>query len=106
MPRNLTEESTLTMFVPDLCRTVNMDYVDSGELSGLMYHKYAISGRSFDNCKLILLVKKEKGRKEIIISKLLDRITALCLTTLCVYYRRRIEENRFYFRIPMYIVDI
>ncbi|XP_026732809.1 protein peste-like isoform X1 [Trichoplusia ni] len=49
MPRNLTEESTLTMFVPDLCRTVNMDYVDSGELSGLMYHKYAISGRSFDN---------------------------------------------------------
>ncbi|XP_075974431.1 protein peste-like isoform X2 [Anticarsia gemmatalis] len=52
MPRNLTEDSVLTMFVPDLCRTVNMDYVDSGEIDGLMYHKYAVSQRSFDNSTL------------------------------------------------------
>ncbi|CAB3235288.1 unnamed protein product [Arctia plantaginis] len=49
VPRNLTEESVFTMFVPDLCRTVNMDYVESGEVEGLNYHKYALSQRSFDN---------------------------------------------------------
>ncbi|KAM3963772.1 LOW QUALITY PROTEIN: scavenger receptor class B member 4 [Aphomia sociella] len=49
MPRNLTEESQLTMFAPDLCRTVVMDYMESGEQSGLQYHKYGISARGFDN---------------------------------------------------------
>ncbi|KAJ8721181.1 hypothetical protein PYW07_001956 [Mythimna separata] len=47
--RNLTEDSTLTMFVPDLCRTVNMEYVDSGEQEGLLFNKYALTQTSFDN---------------------------------------------------------
>lgn len=51
MPRNLTEESVLKMFVPDLCRTINMDFVESGVVQGLNYHKYALSPRSFDNCE-------------------------------------------------------
>ncbi|XP_049696685.2 protein peste isoform X1 [Helicoverpa armigera] len=49
MARNLTEESILPMFVPDLCRTVNMEYVDSGDQSGLLFNKYALTERSFDN---------------------------------------------------------
>ncbi|KAG6451937.1 protein peste isoform X2 [Manduca sexta] len=49
MPRNLTEESKLTMFVPDLCRTVNMEFVDSGLMDGLHYHKYHVNERTFDN---------------------------------------------------------
>ncbi|XP_052755026.1 protein peste-like isoform X2 [Galleria mellonella] len=49
MPRNLTEESELLMFSPDLCRTVVMDYMDSGVHNGLQYHKYGITARSFDN---------------------------------------------------------
>ncbi|XP_035433639.2 protein peste-like isoform X2 [Spodoptera frugiperda] len=49
MPRNLTEDSVLPMFVPDLCRTVYMEYVDTGELDGLNYNKYALTQRSFDN---------------------------------------------------------
>ncbi|XP_049868378.1 protein peste-like [Pectinophora gossypiella] len=52
LPRNLTEDSQLMMFVPDLCRTVHMDYVHSGEIAGLEYHKYALSQRSFDNSTL------------------------------------------------------
>ncbi|KAJ0175857.1 hypothetical protein K1T71_009016 [Dendrolimus kikuchii] len=49
LPRNLTEESTLRMFVPDLCRTIDMEYVTSGVMDGLNYHKYEVSERSFDN---------------------------------------------------------
>ncbi|KAH9639995.1 hypothetical protein HF086_008090 [Spodoptera exigua] len=49
MPRNLTEDSVLPMFVPDLCRTVYMEYVDTGDQDGLTYNKYALTQRSFDN---------------------------------------------------------
>ncbi|XP_022814541.1 protein peste-like [Spodoptera litura] len=49
MPRNLTEDSLLPMFVPDLCRTVYMEYVDTGEQDGLTFNKYALTQRSFDN---------------------------------------------------------
>ncbi|XP_068632464.1 protein peste-like [Battus philenor] len=49
MPHNLTEESGLTLFVPDLCRTVQLQYTDSGFLGGLPYHKYELTESSFDN---------------------------------------------------------
>ncbi|XP_059055477.1 protein peste-like [Achroia grisella] len=49
MPRNLTEESEILLFSPDLCRTVVMDYMESSVYEGLQYHKYGISPRSFDN---------------------------------------------------------
>ncbi|CAG4999255.1 unnamed protein product [Parnassius apollo] len=49
MPHNLTEESGLTLFVPDLCRTVHMQHTDSGQIGGLPYHKYALTETSFDN---------------------------------------------------------
>ncbi|XP_047530543.1 protein peste-like isoform X1 [Vanessa atalanta] len=49
MPHNLTEEGTLTMFVPDLCRTVNLEYEKSGIYDGLPYHKYTMTEISFDN---------------------------------------------------------
>ncbi|XP_053612345.1 protein peste-like [Plodia interpunctella] len=49
LPRNLSEHSTLTMFVPDLCRTVEMPYVHSGQYFGLHYLKFAMAPSSFDN---------------------------------------------------------
>ncbi|NP_001164651.1 protein peste-like [Bombyx mandarina] len=49
IPRNLTEDSKLTMYVPDLCRTVNMEFVESGVQNGLKYNKYEVNERSFDN---------------------------------------------------------
>ncbi|CAH0406780.1 unnamed protein product [Chilo suppressalis] len=54
LPRDLSEESRLTMFLPDLCRTVNMDYRSSGQMLGLNYHKYELSEGSFDNSSLSL----------------------------------------------------
>ncbi|KAJ2950287.1 hypothetical protein O0L34_g11650 [Tuta absoluta] len=52
MPRNLTDKTELTMFLPDLCRTVRMDYQRSGIYNDLNYNKYAITARSFDNSTL------------------------------------------------------
>ncbi|XP_072938810.1 protein peste-like [Epargyreus clarus] len=48
-PHNLTERSELAIFMPDLCRTVYLQPVGSGEHGGLPYHKYALSDTSFDN---------------------------------------------------------
>ncbi|XP_028159775.1 protein peste-like [Ostrinia furnacalis] len=52
MSRSLDEDSQLEMFIPELCRTVAMDYEGSGEHAGLMYHKYGISRSSFDNSSM------------------------------------------------------
>ncbi|CAH2108669.1 unnamed protein product [Euphydryas editha] len=49
MSHNLTEDTLLTMFVPDLCRTVNLEYDKSGYIDGLPYHKYTMTDISFDN---------------------------------------------------------
>ncbi|CAH2077138.1 unnamed protein product, partial [Iphiclides podalirius] len=49
MPHNLTEQSGLMLFVPDLCRTVQLQYTDSGQLGGLPYYKYELAESSFDN---------------------------------------------------------
>ncbi|XP_023934288.1 protein peste [Bicyclus anynana] len=49
MPHNLTEEAPLTIFMPDLCRTVHMEPERSGEMDGLPYIKYAMTDISFDN---------------------------------------------------------
>lgn len=49
LPRNLTEETKLRMFIPDLCRTIDMEYIDSGVQDGLFYRKYEVADRSFDN---------------------------------------------------------
>ncbi|XP_034826856.1 protein peste-like [Maniola hyperantus] len=49
MPHNLTEDEPLTIFMPDLCRTVHMEYEDSGHIGGLPYNKYAMTEISFDN---------------------------------------------------------
>lgn len=51
MPHDLTKESGLTLFVPDLCRTVLLQYTASGQLGGLPYYKYELTESSFDNCK-------------------------------------------------------
>ncbi|CAH2217644.1 jg1230 [Pararge aegeria aegeria] len=49
MPHNLTEDSLLTIFMPDLCRTVHLEYEQSGQIGGLPYNKYAMTDISFDN---------------------------------------------------------
>ncbi|XP_013187176.1 protein peste [Amyelois transitella] len=49
LPRNLSEHSELTMFLPDLCRTVVLPYLHSGQVLGLNYHKFGMSASSFDN---------------------------------------------------------
>ncbi|KOB76698.1 Cameo2 [Operophtera brumata] len=48
MSKDLSENSTLTMFVPDLCRTVHLEHVDSGVMDGLDYHKFEMKERCFD----------------------------------------------------------
>ncbi|XP_053613211.1 protein peste-like isoform X2 [Plodia interpunctella] len=48
IPRNLTEKSVLTMFFPDLCRTVDMTYMYSGQHRGLDYLKFGMGPSSFD----------------------------------------------------------
>jgi len=50
-PRDLTEESQLKVFLPELCRTVSMPYESSGEQNGLQYHKYGIAASSFDKAQ-------------------------------------------------------
>lgn len=52
MPRDLTEQSTLSVFVPDLCRVLRLTHQRSGLLSGLPYHRYVFSPESFDNCEV------------------------------------------------------
>lgn len=49
--RNMTPESQLVMFVPDLCRPLRMHYAGSGEIEGLSYYKYEVNEKTFDNCK-------------------------------------------------------
>ncbi|XP_041984368.1 protein peste-like isoform X1 [Aricia agestis] len=49
MPHNLTESEPLTIFMSDLCRTVYMDYQESGTLEGIPYHKYVMNEATFDN---------------------------------------------------------
>lgn len=46
--RDLTENSTLTMFVPDLCRTLDLEQVDSGVMRGLDYYKFELVESCFD----------------------------------------------------------
>lgn len=48
MAHDLTEDAPLTMFVPDLCRTVNLEYENSGYIDGLPYNKYTMTDISFD----------------------------------------------------------
>ncbi|XP_061382843.1 protein peste-like [Danaus plexippus] len=48
MAHNLTEEP-FTLFVPDLCRTVHLEYNSSGSLDGVLYNKYTMTEASFDN---------------------------------------------------------
>lgn len=55
MPHNLTEDEPLTIFMPDLCRTVHLEFERSGQLGGLPYNKYAMTEISFDNCKTVTL---------------------------------------------------
>lgn len=62
LPRDLDESSNLMMFVPDLCRSVSMDYVDSGQLHGLKYHKFAMQERSFDNCEVLTVLTFTKNK--------------------------------------------
>lgn len=49
IPRNMTPDSELVMFVADLCRPLHMQYTSSGELEGLPYHTYAVNEMTFDN---------------------------------------------------------
>ncbi|XP_073949909.1 protein peste-like [Choristoneura fumiferana] len=49
MPRDLTEQSTLSVFVPDLCRVLRLTHQRSGLISGLPYHRYAFTPEGFDN---------------------------------------------------------
>lgn len=56
MAHNLTEDAPLTMFVPDLCRTVNLEYEKSGYIDGLPYNKYTMTDISFDNCNYFICI--------------------------------------------------
>ncbi|XP_061704075.1 protein peste-like isoform X2 [Cydia pomonella] len=49
LPRDLTERSAVTVFVPDLCRSIQLTHKLSGELGGLPYHRYSVAPESFDN---------------------------------------------------------
>ncbi|XP_013149053.1 PREDICTED: protein croquemort-like [Papilio polytes] len=49
MARDLSEQSGLELFVPDLCRTVLLQHTASGARDGLAYHKYELTESSFDN---------------------------------------------------------
>ncbi|XP_063359266.1 protein peste-like [Cydia amplana] len=49
LPRDLTERSTVTVFVPDLCRSIQLTHKLSGQFGGLPYHRYSVAPESFDN---------------------------------------------------------
>lgn len=51
MARDLSAQSGLELFVPDLCRTVLLQHTASGARDGLAYHKYELTESSFDNCE-------------------------------------------------------
>lgn len=52
MSHNLSENAPLTIFMPDLCRTVNLEYEDNGDFDGLPFNRYAMTAISFDNSTL------------------------------------------------------
>ncbi|GBO98674.1 Protein peste [Eumeta japonica] len=49
LPRNLTTNSELHLFLTELCRSVRLEYRETGEHLGLTYYKYAATERTFDN---------------------------------------------------------
>lgn len=51
-PPNLTEESILQLFTPDMCRTIPLDYTSTTKIEGLMGIKYSGGPRSLDNGSL------------------------------------------------------
>ncbi|XP_014369351.2 protein peste isoform X1 [Papilio machaon] len=49
MRRDLSEQSGLELFLPDLCRTVLLEHTGSGVHDSLAYNKYELTESSFDN---------------------------------------------------------
>uniref|UniRef100_A0A1I8NNC5 Protein croquemort n=1 Tax=Stomoxys calcitrans TaxID=35570 RepID=A0A1I8NNC5_STOCA len=48
-PPNLTPDSIVGLFTPDMCRTVPLDYTETMEIEGIKGYKYAGGPRSVDN---------------------------------------------------------
>lgn len=46
---NLTPDSVVGLFTPDMCRTVSLDYTDTVEVEGIKGYKYSGGPRSVDN---------------------------------------------------------
>lgn len=52
-PPNLTPESVVELFTPDMCRTIQLDYTDTQEIEGIIGHKYAGGARTVDNGRFL-----------------------------------------------------
>uniref|UniRef100_A0A0A1WNN1 Protein croquemort n=1 Tax=Zeugodacus cucurbitae TaxID=28588 RepID=A0A0A1WNN1_ZEUCU len=48
-PPYLKENGSVSLFTPDMCRTVPLDYVETAEIEGLRGFKYSGGARSIDN---------------------------------------------------------
>lgn len=50
-PPNLSDNGSVSLFTPDMCRSVPLDYTESVEVEGLIGYKYSGGLRSVDNGK-------------------------------------------------------
>uniref|UniRef100_A0A1I8M439 CD36 family protein n=1 Tax=Musca domestica TaxID=7370 RepID=A0A1I8M439_MUSDO len=48
-PKNLTPDSIVGLFTPDMCRTVPLEYTEAVEIEGIRGYKYSGGARAVDN---------------------------------------------------------
>lgn len=48
-PKNLTPDSIVGLFTPDMCRTVPLEYTEAVEIEGIQGYKYSGGARAVDN---------------------------------------------------------
>ena len=53
-PSNLQVNGSISLFTPDMCRTIPLDYVEQVEVQGVLGYKYSGGERSVDNGKTFI----------------------------------------------------